>query len=84
VELHPYVAWWLAPQLAPSGMYLVKLLAPVRQWQADALTYRAHGRQPIPVRVCVHGANAAHPECGQEFLAQPRDLVEVKVGIGNN
>lgn len=85
MELHRFVAWWCAPELSRArAMFLVKLLAPVRQWKADGFTARAVGSALVPVRICNHRSNSGHPAIGQEYLARPRDLIAVQYGHMHN
>ena len=64
-------------------MFLVKLLQPVR-WQSDGRTARALTHRAVRVRVCAHPTNAGHPDCGEEFVANGKDLVAVQFGPGHN
>jgi hypothetical protein len=84
MELHRRVAWWVAPELqTASAMFLVKLLQPVT-WRFDGLTARGRSNSSIRVRVCFHESNSGHPYCGQEFVANGRDLVAVQFGRNHN
>ena len=79
MELHKFVCWWQAPELRRERLFLVKLLGRVT-FRFDGLTARGTRGYPIRVRVCQHPVNAAHPSCGQEFLADAGDLIAVQYG----
>ena len=80
MQLHKFVCWWQAPELRQhSTMFLVKVLGRVT-FRFDGLTARGTRGDPIRVRVCQHPVNAAHPSCGQEFLADAGDLIAVQYG----
>ena len=64
-------------------MFLVKLLGRV-VYRFDGYTARGKPGHKVLVRVCHHSINSAHPGCGQEFLADGGDLVEVQYGPGHN